>query len=202
MIEQLWITCFVHNKEFDNFLKWIFYTSHSSYTLIFSFFLHYMNILHTCLLIHHMYIYRSIYIHSWCLRSLWQFNTRQTSVNESQRYKIACVTAAYIIIICLYIVRRTYFIFVYIYIYLTRWRNNLFHTKSSPMSDTLIETFYIHKNASLNHVCVRKVNEGDKKLSTVIFLSSTECAFAKRDSRHWTFSSSSSSIHETISRDN
>ena len=38
VIEQLWITCFVHNKEFDNFLKRIFYTSHSSHTLIFSFF--------------------------------------------------------------------------------------------------------------------------------------------------------------------
>jgi hypothetical protein len=53
-IERLWITCFVYNKEFDNFFKRIFLYSHLSYKYIHIFSL-YEYILYTCILIYHIY---------------------------------------------------------------------------------------------------------------------------------------------------
>jgi hypothetical protein len=59
-----------------------------------------------------IYIYIYLYTKQFFL-SLWRLNTRQKSVNERQWYRIACLTGSYVIIICLYAVCPTYFIFIY-----------------------------------------------------------------------------------------
>jgi hypothetical protein len=111
-------------KYSSTFIKRIFLFSHLSNIYIF---FHYMNILHTCLLIHHICIY--LYTKRF-LRSLWQLNSQQKSVNEHQWYRIACLTGSYVIIICLHIVCPTYFIFFCIHKYIWQGEETICFTIS------------------------------------------------------------------------
>lgn len=131
-IKRLWITYFVlHNKNFNNLFKNnIFILSLVIYITIYTYIYPFIIWIYftLALLIYPIYIY--LYTNGF-IHSLWQFNTRQASVNEHQWYRIVCLTRSYATIICLYIVCRTHFIFmcIHIHLYMTRWRNNLFHTK-------------------------------------------------------------------------